>query len=213
MAVRLLRGQTVNGVFYPAFDVLAGLGTDLEASLVQGGGASYVDVTVLAGEDAEAVRLHIAQTAGDRISPTWNGLTAGSIQFRGESDSAAALGTLGLVFNADTDGAAAALLTASSPNEASTINGASASGAWAMYELEADCATVHVGVLGMPAPMSLTNTSPVLQASKQFVRLDFALADHVRFVIVYESGPTDFAGTPGTGSARQVTVFGIEGAA
>lgn len=211
MAVRLLRGQYVKGVYYPAFDVLAGLGADVEASMVQGGGAAYVHVAVLAGEDAEALRLLITRTAGDRVNPTWNGLTTGSIQFRGSADTAAALGTLGLVFNADTDGAAAALITASTPDESSTINGAAPSGAWAMFELPRACTSVHIGVLGMAAPLSLVTASPVLRASAQFVKLDFDVGDDVRFVIFYESGPTNFAGTPGTGSARHVSVFGIKG--
>ncbi|MCU0918764.1 MAG: hypothetical protein MUF16_00250 [Burkholderiaceae bacterium] len=213
MAVRLLRGQTVQGVFYPAFDVLAGLGNALEAALVQGGGATYVNVSILDGEDADAVRLHIVSTAGSRVYPLAGGFSAGSIQFRGSADSAAQLGTLGFVYNADTDAEAAVRLAAGDVDDLSTINGSSPAGVWSMTELQAPCTSVHVGVVGMTPPLSQVTAGPVLQASQQFLKLTFDAVDDVRFILRYEGPPTNFAGSPGTGSARQVVILGVEGPA
>jgi len=137
-----------------------------------------------------------------------NGVYQGALQFRGALDSTASLGTLGFVFDADSDGAAAALLIASSPEYASPLNGASLQGAQHVITLPADCSTIHVGQLGMTAPMQLASASPVRAADKEFVKLTIT-EPGVRSIIIYEGPPTDFAGVPGTGSARQVTVYGM----
>jgi hypothetical protein len=211
MAIRLLKGQTINGTFYDAFTVIAGLGSSAEALLVQGGDAHYANVAVLAGEDADAIRLVITQLAAERVFPLWNGLAIPSVQFRGATDSAASLGTLGFIFNASNDAEAAVLLEASTVDEPSVINGASPAGAWYPIELPAACTTVHVGQMGMAAPLSLATSGTVDAATKEFMRWDFDPADNVRWLFIHEGPPTNYAGAPGTGSARMVSIYGVVG--
>lgn len=156
-----------------------------------------------------AIELLIAQMASDRAMPLWNGVSVPAVQFRGTADTAASLGALGFVFNAAGDAEAAVLLETSNVDEASLINGASLSGAWYAIELPAYCESVHVGVMGMTPPYAVATSGTVDAASTEFMRWDFAEADQVRWVFVQEGPPTNFAGTPGTGSARMVTVYGV----
>lgn len=66
MAVRLLRAQTFNGVTYPAFDVLLGLSSDIEARLKQGG-------------DAVPVNLQVVNAGGAVTPGEWISLGAGAM--------------------------------------------------------------------------------------------------------------------------------------
>lgn len=148
-----------------------------------------------------------------RVYPTWNGLSLNTAQFRGAADTAASLGTLGLLINADSESAAAVDYEANDVTETSTINGASTLGTWRIVPSASVVTNAYVGQLSMTAPLAIGTASPVLAASKQIMHFDFAEADNVRYVVWMEGPPTNFAGTPGTGSARMVTVYGIAGEA
>ncbi len=148
-----------------------------------------------------------ALLVGQRLMPEWNGLVIPSAQFRGATDASATLGTLGFVFDADNDAAAAALLVSGAVDENSTINGASPAGAWALVPTPAGCLTVHAGQLGMTSPLSLATSGTIDAASKEFMRWDFS--EPVQWVYILEGPPTNYAGTPGTGSARMLSVYGV----
>ena len=209
-------------------------GTDSEFSFFAANGTYTVQVykdgyTSGQGPEIDSRQVHLFDVE-DSMVATWgdllalkalllsvpstvlmNGTYQGSVQFRGALDSAASLGTLGFVFNADSDGAAAALLIANNPEYASPINGASLQGAQHVVVLPADCTTVHVGQLGMTAPMQLASSSPVRAAEKEFVKLTIT-DPGVRNIVIYEGPPTNYLGAPGTGSARYVNVYGMRAA-
>lgn len=155
-----------------------------------------------------------AVAGGDRVDPTRNGLIDSATQFRGATDTAASLGGLAAIVNADTNTAASDGFIASDVDYLSTVNGASDAGAVVVIGPAASAIVrVHIAQPGLAGPYSVNASGAILAASAQMLRLDFAVEDDVRYVEIRESAPTEFDGTPGTGSARLVTVTGIKAAA
>lgn len=150
------------------------------------------------------------ETDYSSIEPTRGGAPVTAIQFRGAADTAASLGTIGLVVNASSDTAAGNRLAATDPDWSSEINGASPSGRTRMIGPVGGAITrVHIGQLGLTAPLTDNASGPVLAASNQMTELNFDAALNVTSLLVVEGGPTNYAGASGTGSARYVTVYGL----
>lgn len=145
---------------------------------------------------------------GDRILPLRNALAAGSVQVQAAADTSNALGTVGIIINADNDTAASSRFAASDADYQSTMNGASAG----TYSLQTPFLTsavlrVHVGILGLTGPYTVATSGAITGA--QMALLEFASGDDVRWITMDEGERTNYAGTPGTGSARQVVVMGL----
>lgn len=179
--------------------------TDASTVTLTAGAADGAKFTFSAGADATDALSSLI--AGERLMPEWNGLVIPSVQFRGTADTSASLGTLGYVFDADNDAAAAALFVSGAVDESSTINGSSDVGTFMLVPTPAGCSTVHVAQLGMSAPLSLATSGTVDAASAEFMRFDFT--EPVQYVYILEGPPTNYAGASGTGSARMVSVYGV----
>ncbi|RZJ12068.1 MAG: hypothetical protein EOP39_04580 [Rubrivivax sp.] len=173
---------------------------------------------------AGAVLYTIGDTARDAINvgeaaeatdwgsrePTRGGAIARGIQFRGAADTAASLGTIGLVINAASDTAAGNRLAALDADWTSSINGSATAGRIRMYGPVGGAITrVHIGQLGLTAPLTDNASGPVLAASNQMTELNFDAAQNITALEINEGGPTNFADAAGTGSARYVTVTGL----
>jgi hypothetical protein len=144
-----------------------------------------------------------------RVLPLRNGLAAGSVQMRGATDASNTLGTLGMVVNADTDTEASARFAATDADFTSVLNGASAGSATLRTDwLPAAVRRVHVAVLGLTGPYSVVTSGEVSAATPGMLRLDFDVADNIRWLSLDEGQRSNYAGTPGTGSARQIVVMG-----
>lgn len=197
------------GIVRTDSEALYTLALDVKGQTVAlGDGTTAVGyVTAAQAAVIEQIEALVVQS-GTRIFPLWNGLSLPTVQFRGATDASATLGTLGFVFNASNDAEAAVKLATSQPDELSTINGSSDTGAWFSVPSTVPITTVHVGQIGMAEPLSLATSGTVDAATSEFMRWDFSVDDNIRYVYIHEGPPTDYAGTPGTGSARMVTVFG-----
>lgn len=163
---------------------------------------------LLATPEQTQLMLSVANTLNSqRLMPEWNGLVIPSVQFRGAADTAASLGTLGFILDADSDAAAASDLVSGQVDEISVINGASPAGSWIPIPTPAGCLSLHIGQLAMTAPLSLKTSGTVNAASAEFMRFNFS--QPVQWVYVIEGPPTNYAGASGTGSARMVSVYGV----
>lgn len=146
----------------------------------------------------------------DRVYPTWGGVSQATVQFRGAADTTASLGTLGLIINGTVEEAATGFET-STVSESSTINGASTAGTWFMHHSSSVVTKAWIGQKAMTAPLQEVTSGTVDAASAEFTGFDFASEYNVRYVVVLEGPPTNYAGASGTGSARMVTIYGIPG--
>lgn len=156
----------------------------------------------------DLIPLGQADTA-DRILPLRNGVSTGGIQFRGTADSTNALGTLGIIINAANDTEASSRFAASDADYTSVMNGSSTGTASLRTEyLSAAVLTVHVAVLGLTGPYTVATSGEVSAATPAMAKLSFDAGDDVRWVSMDEGQRTNYAGTPGTGSARHVVVLG-----
>jgi len=194
----------VVGQTYEASDAFASL---LISSNLAVGALPKIPPNFPTKEEAVALRQIAILATYERTFPTWGGLLAGSIQFRGATDAAGTLGTLGLVLGASSDAEAAVRLAGNDADEISTINGSSLGGLPHLIELPAPVSDCHLGQIGMTAPYSLVTSGTVDAADKEFIRLLFP--EPVNAMLWTEYSPTDYAGTPGTGSARLCTVVGL----
>lgn len=147
---------------------------------------------------------------GNSYTPVRGVTPAALIQFRGPTDTAASLGVLGGVVNAESLSSAGSRLQAGACEFISKVNGASAMGANDSTDLApAAITTFYLGVIGRTAPYTVQDTGPVLAATPGMARLTWDAALNVRSVLIVELPPENYAGTPGTGSARQVLVMGL----
>lgn len=178
----------------------------LRTNVVYDDGVQWLQVNA-AGDDLVPVAQ--PRNTAPRVLPERSGVVTAAVQFRGAADSAASLGTLGLCINAANDAAAAALLAGSVPTVTSTVNGAATDGAWRSIVSAVPITSVHVGQIGMAGSYALQTAGPCSAASYEYTRLDFDVADGITSLQWLESGPTNYAGTAGTGSARQVMLIGI----
>lgn len=160
-------------------------------------------------DQTDLVPVAVPRNGWPRALPLRNGLVSPGVQFQGATDTSASLGQLGLVVNAANDAAAAAMLQAGTSTIVSTINGASADGVWHSLRSLSTITTVHVGQIGMVGTYVLQASGACSAASLHFARLEFDAGLGINHLQWTESEPTDFAGTPGTGSARQVSVIGM----
>lgn len=162
-----------------------------------------------AGDDLEPVAPPRPSVL--RLLPTRNSVSSAGVQFRGAADSSNSMGTLGIVVNPASSGEAGTLLAASTPTVASTINGASTTEAWREIGSTAAITSVYIGQMGLAGPYVVQTSGACTAASYEMAHLQFDSADDVRRIVWIEGERTNYAGTPGTGSARQVLVFGIPG--
>lgn len=146
-----------------------------------------------------------------RLLPTRNALSSAAVQFRGATDASSTLGTLGAVVNPASSGEAGTLLAASTPTFTSTINGASTTEAWQEIGSTAAITSVYIGQQGLAGPYVVQNSGACTAASFEMAHLQFDAADDVRRILWIEGERTNYAGTPGTGSARQVIIIGFPG--
>lgn len=160
-----------------------------------------------AGTDLEPAAAPAQSVA--RHLPLRNAVVASGVQFRGATDASNTLGTLGLVINPASSGEAGTLLAASTPTLSSTINGASTTTAWAELVSTAAITSVYIGQLGLAGPYVVQASGACTAASYEMALLEFDSADDVRRVLWFEGERTSYAGTPGTGSARQIVVVGV----
>jgi hypothetical protein len=160
-----------------------------------------------AGTDLEPAASPAAGVA--RFDPLRNGITTAGVQFRGATDASNTLGTLGLVVNPASAGEAGTLLAASTPTLSSIINGASTTTAWRELVSTDPITQVYIGQQGLAGPYAVQTSGPCTAASDEMALLEFDSDDDVRRILWFEGKRTNYAGTPGTGSARQVIVVGV----
>lgn len=163
-----------------------------------------------AGTDLEPVAPPRASVL--RHLPLRNSLSSAAVQFRGASDASNTLGTLGLVVNPASSGEAGTLLAASTPTWASTINGASSGPAHQERGSPDAITSAYIGQLGLAGPYVVQNSGACTAASMEMAQLLFDASLDIRRLLWIEGERTNYAGTPGTGSARWVVVIGIPGA-
>lgn len=145
----------------------------------------------------------------DRILPLRDGVSTGGIQFRGTADSTNALGTLGIIVNASNDTEASSRFASGDADYTSVLNGSSTGTATLRTQyLSAAALTVHVAVLGLTGPYTVATSGEVSAATPAMAKMTFDAADDVRWVSMDEGQRTNYAGTPGTGSARHVVIMG-----
>lgn len=197
-----LREITAAQAMAPSSSMLA------QPRVVYDDGTQWLKVNA-AGTDLEPVAP--PRASQDRPLPLRNSVSSGSVQFRGASDAANTLGTLGLVINPANSGEAGTLLAASTPTVASTINGASTGLAWRQWSSAVPITSVYIGQLGLAGPYVVQNSGACTAASYEMAHLQFDEADDVRTLLWIEGERTDYAGAVGTGSARQVVLVGVAG--
>ena len=156
--------------------------------------------------------LGSALLAGAPINPTRGSLPCGAVQFRGAADTSGSLGRLGVVINGDNNTAAAARLQAGLADRVSLITGSSTAGHAALLPWDSAIELVHIGQLSMAGTYTVQDSGTVSAASVEFLRLTFSESDNIVALLFEEYPPTNYAGTPGTGSARLVRVRGIPAA-
>lgn len=150
-----------------------------------------------------------ARSYAGRFLPTRGALLSGPVQMRGTSDASAALGRLGFTVGVSSFVDAGAMFAAGYGTRRSRITGASPRGAISTFIWDDPITTVHVAVLGLGS-YAVQNSGPVSAADGQMLRLTFSAADEIRALYIHEGPPTNFAGAAGTGSARFVTVLGMQ---
>lgn len=159
------------------------------------------------GTDLEPAATPAASVA--RHLPLRNSVAAAGVQFRGATDASNTLGTLGVVVNPASSGEAGTLLAASTPTLSSTINGASTTTAWRELVSTDPITQVYVGQQGLAGPYVVQTSGACTAASYEMALLEFDSGDDVRRLLWFEGDRTNYAGTPGTGSARQVVIVGV----
>jgi hypothetical protein len=143
-------------------------------------------------------------------APTRGAALAYAIQFRGAADTSASLGTLGLVINEATDAGASTRLSLSEVDWSSLINGAATSGRVTFLgPFGSNILRVHVAQLGLADSYTDTTSGDVSAAGPEMTRLVWDGALNVKALLIYEGPPTNFAGSSGTGSAREVVIVGL----
>lgn len=140
--------------------------------------------------------------------PDRAGVLSASVQFRGAADTSASLGRLGFVVNAENNTAAAALLAAGRGTRISSVTGASSHGVQHLLSSDEPIVNVHIGQLSMSGTYVVADSGPCRAADIEFARLSYTADTDIRHLLITEGPPTNFAGVPGTGSARQVFVRG-----
>ena len=132
------------------------------------------------------------------------------VKFTGTADTASALGTLGLVVNEATDAAASTRLCAQSPDWSSLINGSATAGKVSFAgPYPSNILTVHMAVLGLAGPLTKQDSGNVDVVDSEMLKLTWSTGLNVRALLIVEGGPINFAGAAGTGSARNVAVYGL----
>jgi hypothetical protein len=159
-----------------------------------------------AGDDL--IPLGQADT-GNRIMPLRDGVSAGSVQMRGTADSAGALGRLGFTVGVSSFTDAGVLFAAGQATRISRVTGSSDRGAVTSIVWDEPITAVHAAMLGLGSYV-VSNTGPVLAASGQMLRLTWLSSDEVRALLIVEGPPTNYAGAAGTGSARMVSIYGMQ---
>jgi hypothetical protein len=162
-----------------------------------------------AGTDLEL--LGAALQGGAPINPTRGSLPCGAVQFRGAADTAGSLGRLGVVINGDNNTAAAARLAAGLADRISRVIGSSTAGYAAVLPWAVPIELVHIGQLSMGGTYTVVDEGDVSAAASEFMRLTFDESDNIVALLLEEGPPTNYAGVPGTGSARMVRVRGLSG--
>lgn len=145
------------------------------------------------------------------VQPMWGAAQAYIIQFNGVADAAASLGTIGAVIMPESVSSASTRLAAGACDYVSKINGASLMGLESelLGPYGVPITEAYLGVVGRTAPYTLKNAGTVLAATPEMVRLTWAAEANVGAIRITEYGPMNWAGTPGTGSARFVIVTGL----
>jgi hypothetical protein len=144
-----------------------------------------------------------------RRLPTRGSLLSGPVQMRGTADTTGALGRLGFTVGVASFTDAGLLFAAGGATRHSRVTGADDRGYVSLIVWPEPITAFHAAVLGLPS-YSVNNSGPVLAASNQMLRLTWGLNEEVRALLVIEHPPTNFAGAAGTGSARQLTVHGLQ---
>lgn len=193
---------------------------DANASAAQGAPASVFELEdgywySPADQDAALLPVGAPLDVAAVIEPVRGSLLAGAIQFRGAADTSNALGRLGVLINTANNTAAGALLAVGSAHRRSLLTGADRAGAVTTVVWDDVIETVYIGQLGMSGTYTVNDTGPCSAASSEFARLTFLASEGVRAIVITEHPATNYAGTPGTGSARLVSVVGgnLEGSA
>ena len=146
--------------------------------------------------------------------PTRGVVLAYMIQFRGVADTAGSIGTIGAVIMPEGVSAAGTRLASGVCDYVSTINGSSLTGAQSAplgsYGAGNFITEIYLGQIGLTAPYTVQDTGNVLAATPGMTRLTWTANLEITRVQILEMGPTNFAGTAGTGSARNVLVLGLK---
>jgi len=146
--------------------------------------------------------------------PTRGVVLAYMIQFRGVADTAGSIGTIGAVIMPEGVSAAGIRLASGVCDYVSTINGSSLTGAQSAplgsYGAGNFITEIYLGQIGLTAPYTVQDTGNVLAATPGMTRLTWTANLEITRVQILEMGPTNFAGTAGTGSARNVLVLGLK---
>lgn len=150
---------------------------------------------------------------GVLINPTRGSLPCGAVQFRGATDAANTLGRLGIVINGDNNTAAAARLSAGTPDRTSLITGSVRGGLVHVLPWPDPIELVHIARVSQTTTYSVVDTGPLTHGASlvEMLRLTFNESDDIRALLVEEYPTTDYAGASGTGSARLVRVRGVQG--
>lgn len=192
---------------------LAAYGPDILA--VQGGVYELSDELYRVNAAGTALELLGAPTTlGVLLNPTRGSLPCGAVQFRGATDAANTLGRLGIVVNGDNNTAAAARLSAGTPDRTSLITGSVRNGMVHVIPWPAPIELVHIARVSQTTTYSVVDTGPLTHSASlvEMLRVTFDADDDVRVLLVEEYPTTDYAGAAGTGSARMVRVRGVQGA-
>ncbi|MEY2688232.1 MAG: hypothetical protein RL375_2430, partial [Pseudomonadota bacterium] len=201
------------GRFVPIVDAdLVDYGTQLLA--VQGGVYELNDEWYRVNADRTALELLGSPTPlGVLINPTRGSLPCGAVQFRGATDAANTLGRLGIVINGDNNTAAAARLSAGTPDRTSLITGSVRGGLVHVLPWPDPIELVHIARVSQTTTYSVVDTGPLTHSASlvEVLRLTFNESDDIRALLVEEYPTTDYAGASGTGSARLVRVRGVQG--
>lgn len=139
---------------------------------------------------------------GGNLEPT--------IQFRGATDTANALGELGIVVNAASDAEAFAALAAGAPSYRGLIAGNVVGRTDLFGPLPANIVNVYIGGLGLSG-YAIDAGGDVPGAGVAKLTLDPALLG--RYLLFTQGPGTNYAGVSGTGSARTVAISALAAAA
>ncbi len=191
---------------------LESYGTEILA--VQGGVYKLNDELYRVNADGTSLELLGEPTPlGVLINPTRGSLPCGAVQFRGATDAANTLGRLGIVINGDNNTAAAARLSAGTPDRTSLITGSVRNGMVHVIPWPAPIELVHIARVSQTTTYSVVDAGALTHSGAlvEMLRLTFNESDDIRILLVEEYPTTDYSGASGTGSARLVRVRGVQG--